>query len=152
MEITVDGSLRMHYVLRLIERSEVNTPLPKVDAKSSIGISPQALTRIVTNLEKISEHVTITTLTDKVEFSGSGDISTAKIGLEKENPELPFLKVLEESSAMYSLEYMTRIILSVGKASKNVNIEYGTKTPMHMLFEMPSLTKVEYYLAPRVEN
>ena len=124
MEITIEGTLRMNYVLKLIERSEVNTPLPKIEAKSSIGISPQTLARIVTNLEKISEHVTITSLNDKVEFSGSGDISTAKIGLEKENPDLPLLQVLEESSAMYSLEYMAKIIRSVGKASKNVNIEY----------------------------
>ena len=53
---------------------------------------------------------------------------------------------------MYSLEFIAKIIRNIGKASNNVHMEYGTATPMHMLFEMPSLTKVEYYLAPRTEN
>jgi proliferating cell nuclear antigen len=152
MEIIIEGSLQMNYVLRLIERSEVNTPIPKIDVKSTLSISPQTLTRIVTNLEKVSDHMTITSVPDKVEFSGVGDISSAKIGLDKQNPEMSFLDVLEESTSMYSLEYMARIIRSVGKASKNVSIKYGTKLPIHLLFEMPSFTKVEYYLAPRIEN
>ncbi|MBT7359066.1 MAG: hypothetical protein HN808_00525 [Thaumarchaeota archaeon] len=47
---------------------------------------------------------------------------------------------------------MAKIIKNIGKASKNVNMQYGDKTPMHMLFEMPSSTKVDYYLAPRIET
>ncbi|KFM21457.1 DNA polymerase sliding clamp protein, partial [Marine Group I thaumarchaeote SCGC AAA799-B03] len=72
--------------------------------------------------------------------------------LEKNNTELSLLEVTKDSSSVYSLEFMAKIIRNIGKASKNVNMEYGTETPMHMLFEMPSMTKVEYFLAPRIEN
>jgi len=62
------------------------------------------------------------------------------------------LETLEITNAVYSLEYMAKIIRNIGKASKNVSIEYSSKNPLHMLFETPSMVKVDYYLAPRVEN
>ena len=34
-------------------------PVPKIEAVSKIKISPDALTRVISNIEKISEHVTI---------------------------------------------------------------------------------------------
>jgi len=33
-----------------------------------------------------------------------------------------------------------------------VKMEYADRNPIHLLFEMPSLAKVEYYLAPRIED
>jgi len=77
---------------------------------------------------------------------------TQKIDLENNNPELNNLDVVEDSTSVYSLEYMAKIIRDIGRTSKNVNFEYGTKTPLHMSFIMASNAKVEYYLAPRVEN
>jgi len=90
--------------------------------------------------------------TERVEFSGQGDLGDAKINLDKESKDLKKLDLQEDSSAVYSLEYMARIIRDIGKASKMVNMEYANKNPIHISFEMPSLAKVEYYLAPRVEN
>jgi len=34
MKVLISGSLKMEYTLRLIEKSEVNTPIPRVEAKS----------------------------------------------------------------------------------------------------------------------
>jgi len=152
MKVLINGTLKMEFSLKLIERTEVNTPIPKVDAKSKIRLSPSILTRIISNIEKLAENVTINTQPDKVQFLGSGDIGNAKIDLDKNNPELELLDVIEDSSSVYSLEHMAKIIRDIGKTCKNVNMEYGTKTPIHLLFEMPSMIKVEYYLAPRIEN
>jgi len=152
MKISIHGSLEMRYDLNLIERSEVNTPIPKVEAKSKISVSPNTLSKIISNIERISEYITISTIPEKIQFMGSGLIGNAQVELDKNDPELSLFEVQEDSSSMYSLEYMAKIIRNIGKASKSVNIEYGTKTPIHMIFEMPSMTKVEYYLAPRMEN
>jgi len=152
MKISIKGSLSMEYDLNLLEKTEVNTPIPKVDVKSKILLSSDALTRIMTNIERISEHVTINSLFDRIQFIGKGDVANVMVDLEKTNPELSLLEVLEDSSSMYSLEYMAKIIRNIGRTSKTVSMEYGTKTPMRILFEMPSMTRVEYYLAPRIES
>lgn len=152
MKISINGNLQMKYDLNLIERSEVNTRIPNVVATSKISLSPDTLAKIMSNIERVSENVTISSIPEKIQFSGSGNIGKAEVDLEKGNAELFLLEVTQVSSSMYSLEFMAKIIRNIGKASTNVNMEYGTATPMHMLFEMPSMTKVEYYLAPRIEN
>ena len=68
-----------------------------------------------------------------------------------DNPELKHIDSPEKIVSHYSLEYMIKVIRSIGKASKMVNLEYDTQKPMHLSFDMPSATKVEYYLAPRVQ-
>jgi proliferating cell nuclear antigen len=152
MKISINGNLQMKYDLNLIERSEVNTQIPNIVATSKISLSPDTLAKIMSNIERVSENVTISSIPEKIQFSGSGNTGKAEVDLEKGNAELSLLEVTQDSSSMYSLEFMAKIIRNIGKASNNVHMEYGTATPMHMLFEMPSLTKVEYYLAPRIEN
>ena len=58
----------------------------------------------------------------------------------------------EDTSSIYSLEYMADVIRSIGRSCKNIDMEYSTKSPMHIGFEMPSKAKVEFYLAPRVHE
>ena len=152
MKVSINGTLKMEFNIKLIEKSQVNTPIPKVDYKSKISMDPNTLGRILSNLQPLSEYVTISCQTDKIQFFSTSDIGDAKIDLERGNPELETINISEDTSAAYSLEYMAQIIRSIGKTSNRVNMEYASKNPMHMLFEMPSMAKVEYYLAPRVES
>ena len=152
LKVLVNGTLSMTFTLKLLEKTEANTPVPKVKPNCKVDLSPVMLTKILTNLEKVSEYVTVKSLSDRVEFSGKGDTGDAKIDLLKSNPDLTGLDVTESSTSVYSLEFMAKIIRSIGRASKSVNMQYSTKSPMHIEFEMPSKTKVGYYLAPRVES
>ena len=152
MKIRIAGSLDMRYTLNLIERTEINTPVPKVHSKSRIGLSPITLSKIISNIEKVSDYITISTKPETVQFAGDGMVGKVRMDMQKTDSQLSSFDVQEDSSAMYSLEYMSKIIRNIGRASKNVNMEYGTQTPIHLLFEMESQAKAEYYLAPRVEN
>ena len=152
MRIFINGNLQMKYDLNLIEKSSINTPNPKINASSKISLSPDILIKIMSNIERVSENVKISSVDQKIQFSGSGIIGNATVDLEGNNADVSLLEITRDASSIYSLEYMAKIIKNIGKASKNVNLQYGDKTPMHMLFEMPSSTKVEYYLAPRIET
>ena len=78
-------------------------------------------------------------------------IYLGRINLEKGNPNLPLHEIMEESNSSYDISFMAKVIRSLGKNCKTVDMEYGNQTPVKMLFEMPSMAKAEYYLAPRVE-
>ena len=152
MRIFINGNLQMKYDLNLIEKSSINTPNPKINASSKISLSPDILIKIMSNIERVSENVKISSVDQKIQFSGSGIIGNATVDLEGNNADVSLLEITRDTSSIYSLEYMAKIIKNIGKASKNVNMQYGDKTPMHMLLEMPSSTKVDYYLAPRIET
>ncbi len=152
MKVSISGTLSMEYNIKLLERTEVNTPIPKTEYKARLSLETETLTRILSNIEKISDYVTINCNSDGVEFSGKGDVGDAKINLERGNPELKDIVLSENSAAVYSLEYMAKIIRDIGRASKSVNMEYAERNPIHIMFQMPSEARVEYYLAPRVES
>ena len=151
MKIKVEGSLKIEFNLKLIERSEVNIPMPRIDVKSKISLASNLFGKILANIERMSEHLVMNSLENGIEFSGKGDIGDAKIKLEKGNPNLPLHEITEESISSYDIGLMIKIIKSIGKTCKLVNMEYGNQTPVKMLFEMPSMARAEYYLAPRVE-
>jgi len=152
MKVSVTGSLSMEYNIRLIEKQMVNIPLPKTEYKAKFSVEPDTLARIISNIQHISEYLTIRCNSAGVEFSAKGELGDAKINLDKGNSDLKKLDLLQDSSAVYSLEYLAKIIRDIGKASKSVNMEYAEKNPIHILFEMPSMAQVEYYLAPRIED
>jgi len=149
--ITIDGQYKSQYNLRLIERSEVNTPIPKVDYKSKVSIGADTLGRILNNVHPISEYVTIECSTDKVRFLSNGDVGSATIDVEKGNPDLVMLSTIENSKSVYSLDYIAKVVKAIGRASKKLDFEYATQLPIHLQFEMPTKTRVEYYLAPKIE-
>lgn len=150
LRVSITGSLNMEYNIRLVERTEVNVPIPKITCTSKISVNSATLGRIMSNLSQISDYVSIDCFENNVDFYGKGDSGDAKINIKNTNPDLYEINTSETSSATYSLEYMAKIIRDIGRASNKVNIQYASKHPMHMQFEMPS-AKVEYYLAPRVE-
>ena len=151
LQVSISGSLKMDYKMSVLNKSDTNIPVPKCTYKSKISIQPSTLTRIVTNLEKISDSVSISSSTKKVEFSGKGDSGDVKINIDTKNPDLLHLDSPEGINSIYSLEYMAKVIRSIGKVSRTVNIEYDTQKPIRLDFEMPSTTKIQYYLAPRVQ-
>jgi proliferating cell nuclear antigen len=152
LRVLINGTLNMVFTLKLLEKTETNTPVPKVKSNSKITLTPATLTRIITNLEKVSEYVTIKSLSNRVEFSGSGDIGDARIDLLKSNPDLKKLEITDDTVSVYSLEYVGKIIRSIGRASKNLNMQYSTESPLYLEFDMPSMIKVGYYLAPRTRT
>lgn len=152
MKISVEGSLNMEYNIQLIQKQKVDIPIPIIDYKAKLSIDSATLSKIISNVKRISEFIKINCNPERVEFSGKGVLGVAKINLDKQSTDLKKFDLSENSSAVYSLEYMVKIIRNIGKASKIVNLEYAKDNPMHLLFEMPSKARVEYYLAPRTSN
>ena len=141
----------MNYKIQILAKEETNLPVPKCSYTSKISIQPAMLSRILTNLEKVSEFVAVESSANKVQFSGSSVAGDAKINIDTDNPELDAVQSPAGIVSNYSLEYMIKVIRSIGKASNVVNMEYDSEKPMRLDFEMPSNTKVQYYLAPRIK-
>jgi proliferating cell nuclear antigen len=151
LKIKINNELKNDINLTLIDESKANQPLPRIETKSKISLALDLLGDILVNIEKNSEQLMINSLEDGIEFSGKEGIENNKINLKKGSIDLPLHDIEEESVSSYDIEFLAKIIKSIGKSCKIVNMEYGNQTPVKILFEMPSMARVEYYLAPRVE-
>ncbi len=152
MNVSVHGTLKMNYEIKLIQREKPNLSIPNSDYQSKISIEPTILSQIVTKLQAVSDHIIIECDSNRVEFSGKGKAGEAKINMDKNNPELKYIHSKNVSHCSYNLEYMAKIVREIGTASKKINFEYGDENPVHFLFDLPSKTQINYYLAPNPKN
>ena len=152
MKIVASGTMHMEFNLKLLDRSQSNMPIPKINPTVQAVIAPAVFTRVLANMSVISDYIGIKSESDRIQFQGISDSGDATITLDKGSAELEKLDVKKAADTTYSLEYMSKIIRDIGRASKSISLEYSEQHPMHMTFAMPSQIKVNYYLAPRVEN
>jgi proliferating cell nuclear antigen len=151
MKIIIKGTIRIEFNIKLLERTEVNIPIPKIDYSSRAKLDPKIFQRILLEINPISDAVTINSKNNQIQFLGKGDTGNVLIDLDENSSGIQMIRTDEAISSTYDLVHMTKIMNTVGKESTEIIFEYANKNPMHMKFEMPSNTIVEYYLAPRID-
>jgi len=151
LKILINGQLQSEFNLSLLDRKKTNIPIPKLDYTSKISIRPSIMNRIFTNIESIAEEIRINCDSEKLKFLGKSDSGDAKIELSKNSPDIIVMKFTKSASSIYSLNYLTRVIRSLGKTSKDMSFEFANKNPIHLNFQMNSSMIVDYYVSPKAE-
>ena len=151
---------KREFELHLIESStSKSSPLPKLTFDTSIVMSHSLFVQAINDISTVSNHVMIRTTAESLQFSGKGDIGRAQATFPTTKP--PDSGVYEvktkqsESSATYNVEYLVKMVKSVGSSSsENVKIEYSSKMPLRMEFGLGESTskgaRIHFFLAPRV--
>ena len=158
IDVSDDNNLQVvigknkNYKIRLIESSSTDTPLPKVPYNSKFIIESAAFNRVLGDIQVVSDYLTITTKTNGVVFSGSGDSGDAHVDFKKNNDELIELQVDEEGAGTYSLDYLNPVVKAVGNTTGSVMCEFSSSKPLRLEFKVSNVGRIHFYLAPRVEN
>jgi proliferating cell nuclear antigen len=150
--IKISNGYRREYKMRLIESSTSSTPLPKLNFNSKVILTSYAFDKILSDIQVVSEYVSIESESKKVQFIGKGDSGEADIILESGNEGLEELKVEENSKATYSLDYLSKITKAVSTVGSSVAAEYSSKMPLRLEFRVANVGRIHFYLAPRVQD
>ena len=144
-------------ILKLIEVSATDTPLPKIpyDAKITFGsgnddydlIDVMNFKRNFNQVKNVSDYITIDA-GDKVILSGKGDNGETKI--EYERDQLLEFDVKQKSISTYSIEYLYPYIKNLTKHS-SLTLQFSTAKPIRLEFKINNIGRIHLYLAPRVE-
>jgi proliferating cell nuclear antigen len=157
---TTSGYTR-YYKMNLIESADANaSPLPKLSFDSKIVIGISALDKVLNDIHVISDNIGIETIAGKtpVTFSGANDIGTAMVTIDekKNNTEnlLQEVAVKENSKSSYNMEFISKIVRALGCASSSdtITLEYSSKKPLRLEFMASNALKVQFFLAPRIDN
>lgn len=150
--ISIENGYSREYKMRLIESSAGSTPLPKLNFNSRVVLNSSTLDRIFSDIQVVSEYITLDSEKAKILFNGKGDSGEANIALDQTSEGLEDIAVKEKSSATYSLDYLSRMIKAVGSAGGSVIAEYSTKMPLRLEFRVANIGRIHFYLAPRVQD
>jgi proliferating cell nuclear antigen len=145
-------SYKREYKSRLIESSASSTPLPKLNFNSKAIFTAMAFDKVLSDVQVVSEYISIESKSGSITFSGRGDSGEADITLEAGNEGLEELEAKEESKATYSIDYLSKITKAVVSMGGSVTTEYSSKMPLRLEFKIANVGRIHFYLAPRVQD
>ena len=152
LHVKMSNGYKREYKNRLIESATSSTPLPKLNFNSKAVLTAAAFDKVLSDVQVLSEYISIESKSDRINFSGRGDSGKAEITLEAGNEGLEDLAVKEESKATYSLEYLSKITKAVVSIGGSVITEYSSKMPLRLEFKMANVGRIHFYLAPRIQD
>ena len=152
LHVKMSNGYKREYKTRLIESSASSTPLPKLNFNSKAVLTAMAFDEVLSDVQVVSEYISIESKPGKINFSGRGDSGEAEIALEAGNEGLEDLAVKEESKATYSLDYLSKITKAVVSMGGSVTAEYSNKMPLRLEFKIANVGRIHFYLAPRVQD
>jgi proliferating cell nuclear antigen len=160
-----DGGYLRNYKMRLIESTGKTSPLPQMTFDSKIVIGIATLDKILSDVGAISEKITIdsssggiSTNKKTVIFSGDSDRGEARVTMDANDDKskvelLEEITVKESSKSTYNIDFISKIIRAIGHQSSNlVTIEYSSNKPLRLEFLLSGIVKLQFYLAPRVQD
>lgn len=164
LNVKTSGSYVRNYKINLIENADANaSPLPKLSFDSKIVIGTSVLDKILTDIQVVSDNVSIEAVAGKqgLTFTGTADNGSATVVIgdhaDKKNDTedhhlLQEITVKETSKATYNMEYILKIVKALSSASENITMEYSSKKPLRLEFILFGSLKMQFFLAPRVDN
>jgi proliferating cell nuclear antigen len=126
-------------------------------------ISISAFDRILSDIQVISDNITIETFAGSTvaKFSGSSDNRNAMVTVDNNNNKsdslagnvLKQLTVKENSKSSYNIDYISKIVKAISSISDdNMTLEFSSKKPLRLEFVIQGSLKTQFFLAPRVDN
>src|SRR3990167_461363 len=138
--------------LRMIDASSCDCPVPKLRYNAKVGITTNAIKKALNQIKTVSDYVTLETINIRnFILSGKGNSGESTINFERGMEEIPEIEVREESKTVYSLEYLIPFLRQL-KTCKYVTLEYSSRQPLRIEAKIDNISKIFFYLAPRVEN
>ena len=151
--------------MRLIKSTgNVSSPLPQMTFDSKIVIGIATLDKILSDIGVISEKITIDTnsISNNIKtaaiFSGDSDRGEVRVTINADDDKskvesLHDITIKENSKSKYNIDFISKIIRAVGNQTSNlVTIEYSTNKPLRLEFLLSGMVKLQFYLAPRVQD
>jgi len=148
------------FEIPLIDHSEKNTKLPEIPIYCTFKIDGTILKNIIKNAKKVSDIITIETISwDEVLFRSKGETTEFKAVLNKNNQnvsngkmEIEDLELKDKSWGTYNIGYLEPITKAFGRYI-DVKISLCQDMPIQLeILEDDGKMSIKYILAPRIER
>lgn len=133
-------------------KEEEELPLPSLTFHAKLRITTSCFKEMIEDVATMSDHVRIKASENNLTFDGIGDFGNVELTLGKGSGSLLNFEVAQVSSASYDANILSKIAKVASSCSDVLTLEFSTKVPIKLDFELPQQGELVYYLAPRVEE
>ena len=152
LSINLKGKHLRTFKMPTLEPIGEEIPTPKVTFKAKIRMTTSSLKDAIDDASIVSDHVRFEATTENLLMKGDGIMGSVSVDIGRESDSVLSFDISEASKAMFSLNYLSDIVKAASAVSEIVTIEFSTDMPVRLDFEMQQEGKLQYYLAPRIED
>jgi proliferating cell nuclear antigen len=161
LELSVDPQARLNMILKgkytrtfnmaTLEPITEEIPAPKISFNAIAKISTSCLRNAMDDISTVSDYIQFEMTPKKLIMHASGYLGSVSVEVGTDSEDLLSLSIKEKSKATFSLNYLSETVKAASTISDVVTIEFSKDMPIRLNFEMQK-GKLQYYLAPRIEN
>jgi len=161
LELRVDPQARLNMILKgkytrtfnmaTLEPITEEIPAPKISFNAMAKISTSCLRNAMDDISTVSDYIQFELTAKNLIMRASGYLGSVSVEVGTDSEDLLSLSIKEKSKATFSLNYLSETVKAASTISDIVTIEFSKDMPIRLNFEMPK-GKLQYYLAPRIEN
>jgi hypothetical protein len=153
MAITLNGDgINKNFNLPLLDLPGKQPQRPGLELDSRVEVDAGILAEALEDCSVIAESTQFNMVKDSFWIVAKGNLTQAKIDLvHTEKTPVVITSFVKAYKCKYSLEYLNKI-MKARKISGRCVIRFKGEYPLNMVFANEHGTKMEFILAPRVDN
>jgi proliferating cell nuclear antigen len=153
IKVKFTNGYKREFEVHLIESSAAAAPLPKLEFTTKSTLTKSIFEKVLSDINVVSDQVTIQASKDKLTFSGKSDVGKASIDLQKGDADVLELQVGAEDKATYSIDYLLNISKAMSSTADTITCQFSTKKPVKLEMKLNDQgARVHYFLAPRISE
>jgi proliferating cell nuclear antigen len=153
IKVKFTNGYKREFEVHLIESSAAAAPLPKLEFTTKSTLTKSIFEKVLSDINVVSDQVTIQASKDKLTFSGKSDVGKASIDLQKGDADVLELQAGAEDKATYSIDYLLNISKAMSSTADTITCQFSTKKPVKLEMKLNDQgARVHYFLAPRISE
>ncbi len=151
-QIKIKANSTRRFVIPLLDLStEEMPPVDKLAFTANIKLTTEVFDSGIEDAGLVADSVVFDVKPELVVMKTEADNRVAEMALDQSSKHLIKLDVTENSKARYSLEYLKKMI-KAKKIANNVTLSFSNDYPMKISYQVPKGIKLDFVLAPRVDD
>ena len=152
LNLTLKGKMMRKFTMPTLDPAQEEVPTPRITFNSKVKLTTSILRDIIDDVRAVSDNVRLEATTERLTALAATELSSAVIELDKGSEMLLELDVKEPSKATFNLNYLSEITKAGASTSEIVTVEFSSNMPIRLQFEIPQQGRLQYYMAPRLEE
>lgn len=151
LKIKLKGKSSRTFSMPLLDMGKEELSVPRIPFNVTVKAPASTIMEAIKDAEVVSDFVRMAVEDGQMKITASGDRGEVEIVITKESGELLSVEIKEPAQALYSLNYLSKM-MTASSLAEIVVIMFSKDMPLRLDFNLSSGGKIVYYLAPRMES
>ncbi|MDI9645039.1 MAG: proliferating cell nuclear antigen (pcna) [Candidatus Verstraetearchaeota archaeon] len=151
LKIRLKGKSTRTFSMPLLDMGKEELSVPRIPFNVTVKAPASTIMEAIKDAEVVSDFVKMAVEDGMMKMTASGDRGEVEVVITKESGELLSVEVKEPAQALYSLNYLSKM-MGASSLAEIVVVMFSKDMPLRLDFNLSSGGKIVYYLAPRMES